>query len=106
MSPLGIQQRPLRPLIYLHPSTNYVFHDVGDFNANKKLYNTRADLKDEVIVSSIEQIPRETDFSDKSLLFTFFNQFGLSNRFVQRISSFPSIKVTYKNITLTGIEIG
>ena len=103
--PIDIQQ-PLHPFNYNYPSS--VRQDLDEFNGmDKELYNTRMDVnKDDVIVSSLEQIPREPNFSDKSLMFSFLNHLGLPNRLVQRISSFPFITLTYKNITLNGIEIG
>lgn len=58
---------------------------------------------EKVILSSIGKSPNPIGFRDKSLLGFFDN---LSLRLVSRMSILPNIRLTYKNITLTGLAIG
>lgn len=62
-------------------------------------------VSNDVIMPSFDLVPRHVTFTDKSFL-AFLSKVVMPVRVVNRISTFPNFRVTYKNITLTGIAIG
>lgn len=72
---------------------------------NKKFDISRNSPVEDVIMSSLDFVPRGSFHSDKSLLL-FIDQLGVPIKTVKTIMKFPNIRLTYKNITLTGIAVG
>jgi len=101
-SPFGIQHQPPN---FLYPYANDVHQDLKDINVMTNGLHARRTGFEDVIMPSFDSVPRHASFTDKSFL-SFFSKVILPVRFVNRVSSFPNVRVTYKNITLTGIAIG
>ena len=109
-SPFAIPNH--QQLNFLYPFTNGIIRqDLVDINnvMTNELHARRAagSSFDHLIMPSFDSAPssRHASFTDKSFL-SFLSGLVLPVRFVNRVSSFPNFRVTYKNITLTGLAIG
>ncbi|XP_057378628.1 uncharacterized protein LOC130700664 [Daphnia carinata] len=100
--PFGVQHQSTN---FLHPMVSGIRHDWKDTSGVQNEKHIRRTVSEDVIMPSFDSIPRHASFTDKSFL-SFFSKVVMPVRFVNRISTFPNIRVTYKNITLTGLAIG
>jgi hypothetical protein len=104
-SPFDVIQQH-QPSNFLYPYSNDVHQDLKDIDIlNNGLQARRRTSFENVIMPSFDSVPRHASFTDKSFL-AFFSKVIMPVRFVNRVSSFPNVRVSYKNITLTGIAIG
>ncbi|KAK4027152.1 hypothetical protein OUZ56_016164 [Daphnia magna] len=100
--PFGVQRQSPS---FLYPMVSGVRHDWKDSTGVQNGMHTRRTVSEDVIMPSFDSVPRHASFTDKSFL-SFFSKVVMPVRFVNRISTFPNLRVTYKNITLTGLAIG
>ncbi|KAI9563853.1 hypothetical protein GHT06_011320 [Daphnia sinensis] len=90
---------------FLSPMVSGVRHDWKDTSGVQNGMHIRRTVPEDVIMPSFDSVPRHASFTDKSFL-SFLSKVVVPVRFVNRISTFPNIRVTYKNFTLTGLAIG
>lgn len=90
---------------FLYPYTNDNRQDLMDIKVMTNGLHARRTGFENVIMPSFDSVPRHASFTDKSFL-SFLSKVVHPVRFVNRVSSFPNVRVTYKNITLTGLAIG